>query len=59
MDSAVNFCWILFSQLGAEQEWELAQRNIEDATKNLLAVSSQLSTVSARAKSSLGLTLLI
>lgn len=59
MDSAINFCWNLFSQLGAEQEWKLAQCNIKDATEKLLAVSSQLSSVSAKTKSSLGLTLLI
>jgi hypothetical protein len=42
-------------QAGAEQEWKLGKLNMETAGKGMYSASSQLSAVSVKAKSALGL----
>ena len=46
-------------QAGAEQEWKLGQLNLEAAGKGLFSANNQVSIVSVKAKSALGMPLLI
>jgi hypothetical protein len=42
-------------QAGAEQEWKLGKLNMETAGKGMYSATNQLSAVSVKAKSALGL----
>ena len=46
-------------QAGAEQEWKLGQLNLEAAGKGLFSANNQVSVVTVKAKSALGMPLLI
>lgn len=46
-------------QAGAEQEWKLGQLNLETAGKGLFSVNNQVSVVSVKSKSALGMPLLL
>lgn len=50
---------LLMLQTGAEQEWKLGQLSLEAAGKGLFSANNQVSVVSVKANSALGMPLLL